>query len=62
MKRKVEEKKEYAIIVDEKVFIGMKYGGVCLFSKDWSLAKTFDDERKFKFFEDNFKGAVMLEV
>ena len=58
---KVVPKSEFAVIVGDKAFVGI-LGGVPYFSEDWSKAKTFDDERKFIFFQKHFKNPIRLEV
>ena len=59
--RRYKKKKEFAVVVDDKVFVGL-LGGRSVFSDDWSKAKTFDDERKFTFFQKHFKNPIRLEV
>lgn len=57
--RKNYVKEEFAVIVDDKAFVGLM-GGKAVFSEDWSKAKTFNEASKFQFFQKNFKDPVKL--
>ncbi len=57
--RRYKPKSEFAVLVDDKVFVGL-IGGKPQFSDDWSKAKTFDDDRKMKFFTDNFREPIKI--
>jgi hypothetical protein len=59
--RRYRPESEFVVLVNDKVFVGL-IGGKPFFSEDWSKAKKFDDERKMKFFTDNFKEPIKLLV